>query len=448
MKKNYFKQTAATLLLVSGLLTTTVFATDGYFSLGYGAMNKGMGGVGVSMYQFSLINGNPAGLALLGNQYSVGVALFNPNRKYTITGNPSGIPGTFGLTPGTVESESKNFAIPNIGANWGFGANGENAFSIAIFGNGGMNTDYPTQTFFDQSSTTTGVNLAQLFAAFSYSRKLTEKHSVGISAIAAYQMFEAQGLASFGGFSSDATKLTGNDSDNSVGFGGKLGYLGEIAEGLRLGASYQTKMVMSEFDDYAGLFAEQGDFDIPASWTAGLSYDVSDKLTVAFDVKQILYSDIKAVANPMNLTTNSPTDPMGNPNPNFSPLGADDAWGFGWEDMTIFKIGLEVTPNEDWTFRGGYSHGAQPIPDSEVLFNILAPGVIEDHIALGFSKSIGSNGNQLHFSFNYALNKKVSGFNPLDFDPVLSDPANGNFVPNQTIDLEMNQLDVEVAFTF
>ncbi len=448
MKRHYFKQTAATLLMIGGLLTTTVFATEGYFSLGYGAMNKSMGGVGVSMYQFSLINGNPAGLSLLGNQYSVGISIFNPNRKYTITGNPSGIPGTFGLTPGTVESDSRIFLIPDLGANWSFGANDENAFAIAIFGNGGMNTDYPTQTFYDQGSTTTGVNLAQLFTSFSYSRKLAEKHSVGVSAIVAYQMFEAKGLSSFGGFSSDATKLSNNGTDNSIGIGFKIGYMGEIAEGLRLGANYQSKMAMGEFEDYAGLFAEQGGFDIPASWAVGLSYDVSEKFTVAVDVKQILYSGVRSIANPMNLMTNSPTDPMGNPNPNFQPLGADDAWGFGWEDMTVVKVGFEVRPNEDWTFRGGYSYGKQPIPASEVLFNILAPGVIENHIALGFSKSVGSGGNQLHFSFNYALNKKVSGPNPLDFDPVLSDPANGVFVPNQTIDLEMNQIDIEVGFTF
>ncbi|HFA49841.1 MAG TPA: hypothetical protein ENJ95_12610 [Bacteroidetes bacterium] len=437
MKKEHFKQAVLTLLMVSGLMATNSFATDGYFSLGYGAMSKGMGGVGVSMYHVSLINGNPAGLAMLGNQYSIGVAVFNPNRQYTITGNPSP-PPAFGLASGTIESDSKFFVIPNLGANWAFGANDENAFGVAIYGNGGMNTDYPTQTFYDQSEKTTGVNLAQLFASFSYSRTFAEKHGLGISAIVAYQLFEAKGLASFGGFSRDSTKLSSNGTDNSIGFGIKVGYMGEIAEGLHIGASYQSKMAMGEFSDYAGLFAEKGGFDIPATWTAGVSYDVSDMLTVAFDVKQILYSGVKSIANPIDPMALPPAFPDGMggfiPNPNQVPLGSDKGSGFGWEDMTVFKIGLEVSPNEDWTFRGGFSHGAQPIPKSEVLFNILAPGVIEDHITLGFSKSMGDSGNQLHFSFNYALNSKVSGTNPFD--------------PGQTIDLEMNQIDVEVGYTF
>ena len=445
-------------LFFSALLTTTVFATDGYFSLGYGAWSKGIAGVGVSMYHVSLINGNPAGLAMLGKQYSVGVAVFNPNRQYTITGNPSGLPGTFGLAPGTVESDSKIFFIPNLGANWAFGANDENAFAVAIYGNGGMNTDYPTATFGDASSSTTGVNLAQLFTSLSYSRKLGTSHGLGISAIMAYQSFEAKGLNMFAPFSSDATKLSNNGASTAFGIGFKVGYMGEIVTGLNIGASYQSKISMGEFDDYAGLFAESGDFDVPATWTAGLSYAVNDKLTVAFDVKQILYSDIKSIANPVDPFALPPAflnpggDPQNpadyTPNPNHVPLGDDKGSGFGWEDMTIFKIGLEVSPNADWIFRGGFSHGTQPIPDGEVLFNILAPGVIEDHIALGFSKAIGGSGNQLHFSFNYALNSTVSGDNRFDFDPTQSDPQNGVFVRNQQIDLEMNQIDVEIGYTF
>jgi len=33
---------------------------------------------------------------------------------------------------------------------------------------------------------------------------------------------------------------------------------------------------ISEFERYAGLFAEQGDFDIPDSFNVGLSWDVNN----------------------------------------------------------------------------------------------------------------------------------------------------------------------------
>ncbi len=447
-RKKHFRQILLSFLFFFGLTTSHIHATDGYFALGYGAISKGVAGVGVSYYHYSLIGGNPAGNVFLGKKITFGIALFIPLRQYTISGNPSGLPGTFGLIPGTVDSDSKVFSIPNFGINWIF--NEKNSFSIALYGNGGMNTDYPTQTFFDQSIKTTGVNLAQIFTTFSYSRKLGEKHSIGVSAILAFQIFKAEGLTNFGPFSSDATKLTNNGTDNAFGGGFKIGYMGEIVEGLHIGATYQTKVYMGKFSDYAGLFAEQGDFDVPSTWTAGIAYDVSDKLTFMFDVKQIFYSDINSVGNAIDPRALPPAfmNPDGSftPNPNHVGLGEDNGSGFGWDDMTIIKFGLVVKPNDDWTFRGGYSYGKQPIPASEVVFNILAPGVIENHLALGFSRRLGDSHKTLNFSFNYAFNKSVQGFNPFDFDPVQA--QQGVFVPNQTIKLEMHQFDFEVGFSF
>ena len=44
---------------------------------------------------------------------------------------------------------------------------------------------------------------------------------------------------------------------------------------------------MSEFDDYAGLFAEQGDFDIPPSLQVGVAFEPMADLTLALDYRYI-----------------------------------------------------------------------------------------------------------------------------------------------------------------
>lgn len=216
--KKLIKISFSALLLLAGILSTqTVQATDGYFGLGYGALNKGLAGAGTAWYKNSLINGNPAGNVFLGRQYNLGIGLFNPNREYSVTGKPSGMPGTMGLTPGTVISDSKLFVIPNLGANWML--NEKSSLSVTLFGNGGMNTNYPTQTFYDESSTATGINLAQMFVGLTYSRKIAEKHSLGMTVLGAYQYFEAKGIASFGQMSGNPTKLSGNGNDNAYGVG-------------------------------------------------------------------------------------------------------------------------------------------------------------------------------------------------------------------------------------
>ena len=417
------------LVLLAGLIISSqTFATDGYFSVGYGTINKGLAGAGIAFYQGSLINGNPAGNVFLGTKYQLGVNFFNPNRKYTVTGNPSGTEGTFGLMPGTVESDSKLFLMPSAGANWML--NDNSSISAALFGNGGMNTDYPTQTFGDQSVTTTGVNLAQMYGNITYSQKLGEKHSIGVTGVLAYQYFEAKGLTNFGGFSSNPSALSGNGTDSGFGYGFKIGYLGHLTDNFAVGVTYQSKVFMSEFDDYAGLFAEQGDFDIPSSWTAGIAWEVASDFTVMADVKQIMYGDIKSIGNPMSNLNNAM---MGDAT---SMLGGDNGAGFGWDNIMVYKLGFNYAGVDTWEFRAGLSIGDNPVPSSEVMFNILAPGVIENQIALGLSKEVGKSGNQFHVAFNYAMNNSVEGANPMD------QPS------GQTIDIEMNQFELELGFSF
>ncbi|WP_430816789.1 OmpP1/FadL family transporter [Carboxylicivirga sp. RSCT41] len=441
-------------LLIGLLIPSFMMATDGYFGVGYGAQNKGLAGAGIAWYKYSLMNGNPAGKVFLGKQYQVGVGFFNPNRQYTVTGNPSMMPGTMGLMPGTVESDSKWFVMPSIAANWML--NEKSSLSASLFGNGGMNTDYPTMTFGDMSSSTTGVDLAQMFLDLTYSRKLGEKHSIGVSVIGTFQYFEATGLSAFGPFSSNPEKLTANGHDNSFGIGFKVGYLGQLTDALSLGASYQPKIKMSEFDEYAGLFAEQGGFDIPSNLTVGVAYQFTDKLTAMFDFKRINYSEVASIGNPIDPMALPPAflNPGGDPNnpgdytpnPNHVPLGADNGSGFGWNDINVYKLGLEYDTQNSWIFRGGFSHNDQPIPETEVMFNILAPGVIENHITLGCSKAFGESGKAIHVAMVYALPASVKGYNPFDFDP--EQAMQGNMVPNQTIELEMNQFELEIAFTF
>jgi long-chain fatty acid transport protein len=105
------------LWLVAALLTltsvTAANATNGYFVHGYGTACKAMAGACAAMPQDTLtIATNPAGLAFVGQRYDVGLAVFSPSRKYTVEGAPTGFPGTFGLTPGTVESDSNYHFVP------------------------------------------------------------------------------------------------------------------------------------------------------------------------------------------------------------------------------------------------------------------------------------------------------------------------------------------------
>jgi long-chain fatty acid transport protein len=170
---------------------------------------------------------------------------------------------------------------------------------------------------------------------------------------------------------------------------------------VTLGATYQTRTYMTEFDDYSGLFAEQGDFDIPENFAVGIAVQATPKLVVAADVVRINYSEIYAINNGGPST-----------NPRFGTaaglLGADGGLGFGWEDQTVYKLGVAYQYSKQLTLRAGYNHADQPIPAAETLFNMLAPATVEDHLTLGATWTL-DNGSELTFSYMHAFEKKVKG---------------------------------------
>ncbi len=404
-------------------------ATNGYFSHGYSIKNKALGGAGTALPVDSLAAAtNPAGMVFVGGRADLGLSLFNPNREYTVT-------GTGHLKPGTVESGSEWFVIPYFGFNKML--NDKSSLGLSVYGNGGMNTDYDTQTYPGPGGDEpTGVNLMQLFIAPSYALKVHSNHAFGVSIIGAYQLFEAEGLGAFSGLSRKANRLTDNGLEDSFGFGGRIGYYGQIVPGLFLGASYQTKIDMSKFNDYSGLFAEKGDFDIPANWSAGIAFQPVQSLTLVFDVQQIYYSDVDSIGNTFNPAFNTCfASIMGGASPSAVSqcLGGNKGVGFGWDDMTIYKFGVQWQSSPAWTWRAGYSFGEQPIPDKEVLFNIIAPGVIEQHITAGFTRTIGDK-QELSVAAMRALSNDISGKDPLN--------------PVQKIELKMDQWEITAGYSW
>ncbi len=58
--------------------------------------------------------------------------------------------------------------------------------------------------------------------------------------------------------------------------------------------------------------------------------------------------------------------------------------------------------------RAGYTHGSQVIPSSEVLFNVLAPATVQNHITLGGTYTL-QNGSELTFAYMHAMEDEITG---------------------------------------
>ena len=382
------------------LSSQQAFATDGYFAHGYGVKSQGMGGVGIALPQDALAAAsNPAGLGLVGDRIDIGATWFRPIRETEITGNLAGpaVNGTYGA------NETKDFIIPEFGYNRQI--NPDITLGVSVYGNGGMNTDYSKPVPLLGTSPA-GIDLIQLFVAPTVTWRITPSNILGVSLNLAYQRFEAKGLENFAApnpYSTAGDSVTNKGHDNSYGAGLHVGWIGQLNDTVTLGATYQSKTYMSKFDKYKGLFAEGGDFDIPETYGIGIAVKATPQLTVAADVQRINYSDVASVGN-LSLYN------LGNG------LGSNNGAGFGWRDVTALKLGASYALNENLTLRAGYNHSTQPIRSGETLFNILAPGVVQDHLTLGTTWVLENKG-ELSVSYVHAFENRVNGSNSIPAGP-------------------------------
>jgi len=391
-------------------LAGSAFATDGYFSHGYGMKAKGMGGAATAMSDdaFGGAN-NPASMAFVGNRLDLGVDLFSPRREASRTG---------GAINGSVDSDSKYFLIPELGYN--HMVNNDLALGVTVYGNGGMNSNYKPvagNTNLLNGTGKLGVDLMQLIVAPTAAYKVAPNHSIGISPLIGYQRFKADGMQGFG----IQTATGGNlGYDDSFGYGVRIGYMGKLTPTFSIGAAYASKMNFDEFSKYKGLFAEQGDFDIPENYNLGVAWDVTPVVKLAMDYQRINYSGVKSINNP------STNILLG------ASLGADNGPGFGWQDVDVWKLGVEYKYSQQMTLRAGYNHTDNPIQARDVTFNILAPGVVQNHATLGFTYTLAS-GNELTMAYMHAFKNDVTG-------------ASLNFGGTEKIQMYQNSLGVAYSW--
>jgi long-chain fatty acid transport protein len=469
-------------------LPASAWATNGYFSHGWGTKSKAMAGVATALPQDTLVSAtNPAGMAFLGNSLDIGVAFFSPSpRGYEADNNYSTQPGPGGITlpagpfvtPGRYDSDLDWFMIPSIGYNYEI--DDRSTIGVSIFGNGGMNTRYKdrppfenfalapnqrvgpypdgsTGPYYDFSSgqpvpvtapipgtqngnpngvftatTPTGIDLQQLFIEVPYTMKIGNgKQSIGIAPVFAVQGFKAEGLEPFRQLSVSPDKVTNNGRDWSYGAGLHLGWYGQIDDRLALGASYRTTVWMTKLDDYAGLFADDGAFDIPAMFNFGVAYKAQPNLTLAFDYQHIFYDEVHAIANSndVDLTQCQTTGPK----PSYC-LGGQSGVGFGWESMDIFKLGVKYDANEKIGLFGGVSYNTDFLKtNKQGLFNVLAPATIRWHLTAGATYR-HSDKDAFNLSFSYMPKETWDGSAP-------------ELTQTQTGSLYMEQMDIEISWS-
>lgn len=393
------------------VFSSDVFAGGGYFSLGYGHVAKQMAGAVTAVAEDAYAGAsNPAKLTATSDQLEVGVEFFNPHRK----AKREGAAGSSAIYNFSSNSRNSLFLIPDFAYSQQLSNNV--TVGVTAYANGGLNSEYTDTTgiaatngnpavcgaspgnFFTGCGEA-GFDLAQLIIAPTIAWKVSSNHSIGVSPLFALQRFEAFGLQGVAPLSKYPSKFSNNGHDVSLGAGVRVGWYGEVAPWLTLGAAYSSKVYMQEFNDYKGLFAE-GSFDIPANYSIGAAIRPNEDWIIALDIQRIEFAEVKALSNSV-LASLSPGAP---------PIGSEAGSAFGWKkNQTNYKLGISYLASPQLTLRAGYAYGKRP-NDNDIdatTLSVLTPNPIHQ-LALGLSWKT-RQGNELHVGFEHFIKETYRG---------------------------------------
>ena len=210
--------------------------------------------------------------------------------------------------------------------------------------------------------------------------------SVSLTGVLAYQRFASLG---FGVMSDTHQLLPSWLADSSYGAGARVDIGNRFGNRLRWDLGYQSRVNMDAFAHYRGVFADVGDFDIPASTTASLSYALTPRFAIDAGVQRVNYSAI------------TPFTSSSLPTRFLALLGDSSSPVFAWRDLSVYSVGWTLRDEAIGNLQMRYTTRQQPVPTSRLLESALADATADDMFSLRWSRGFGANAN-LSMSASYA----------------------------------------------
>ncbi|WP_321818687.1 MULTISPECIES: OmpP1/FadL family transporter [unclassified Paraburkholderia] len=429
MKRKYVA--AATGCLVAALWGEKVWATDAFNLLGHGPISIGMGGTAAA-YDIGPAGmmSNPATLTFIpeGTYFLIGADMVSADLKVTST-----------ATGETANSSSRGrnngpYFGPEFAVVW---RRDRIALGVGAYATDGVGTQYGTDSFLSRTATNkvdTGLDvfsrLLVMDIPFSIAYKVTDKLTVGGSVDAVWTSVNlgllldttqigalaTQGRLSgglvpallgipqlSGGYLNFNNGQIAGGAASAWGVGGRLGLTYAVNPTTTVGLAYQFKTAVGDLSGHSTLTAVSAvagniplsgtvrlhDFQMPASFTAGVSHDFTDRLMVAVDYQRVFWSGaMKDIQVGFTQDGTGQTLKLALP--------------FDYRDTNVLSIGVQYRYNESWTFRAGFHYAQDATPDGGVM--AILPATPTTNVTAGTSYSFSQN-TKLDIALAYGFPK-------------------------------------------
>ena len=376
-----------TAALLVALFSAPAVAQTGHALNGVGAVNQSMAGAGTALPldPSGAIHWNPASISgLETSEIQFSMEMMRPSLTLESTAFvPDGL-GGFVPFSGSTEGTDGIFAIPSFGMV--YKTDGPWTFGMGAYGISGFGVNYPGDAMNPITAPQSDGGFGSIYSQFgmlqvapTFAYQVNDKWSIGFAptinqAVLAVDPFPAAAPGAAGYPSATHTA-------SAWGYGGQIGvYYMDDMSGLSFGASYKSTQKFEDFEwnvnPYVDMFGGTVDLlsfgmDYPAMASVGVGFSGMEGWKFAFDARYIDYANTNGFGDP----------------------GFEDGVvdGFGWDSIMVFALGAQYEVDDCLSFRFGVAMNDNPISSENAMFNVAAPGCVEQHASAGLSYCVGKD---------------------------------------------------------
>ncbi len=243
-----------------------------------------------------------------------------------------------------------------------------------------------------------GFEFERSILASGFRRSLGNESNVDVAVVFAQQGYATPGFGAVTAQSANdflantqtfTQSIDPRQGEQVSGAGLRLGFDSELSDSVVVGASFRSRIDMDAFQNYRGVYAEPGDFDIPASANFSVLVRAGRRSALTFDVQRVLYSDVSTFTTALL------------PDRFLSLLGDSASPEFDWDDLTVYELGWNWRSSDKLAWKVSYSTSQQPAPSSPTLARALSRDVADRSMRIGVTHTPSKN-TALNLNASYA----------------------------------------------
>ncbi len=361
---------------VLAMAIQTAWATNGDQMTALSAPTAAMGGATIAAPRDALtVLYNPAGLAdLVGAGENSGIKEVRADFGFGLLHPPRSVNG--------VSSDSNYYLMPSGGM--AFNVNDRLYLGVGMAGVSGM-----------------GANVPDISPAPGRQPIVTTKQIFRISPGAAYKVDDRLILGASLNLLYQSLALSNPQyqlpQNQQFGLGATIGAIYKLNDRLQLGGAYTSRGYIHNLEFNTANGTVRFDMDMAPSYAVGVAFKPAPTWLIEADVKRVLFSKV------MN------TIPV-------SGLAGVTAFRFGWEDQTVYAIGVRKIVSDKLTLLAGFNYGKSPITPANVNTNLGSMAIVEKHVSVGLTRKLSEHvrGNIAYtHAFGNSITSSVAPFNTI-----------------------------------